>query len=203
MISAFFKLCIDFKFEIRSYCINSWHLHFLKIVSRDLKPKNNLFDKSEHAKLHNYFCFRFLQPLALAKLLQFFDEKLIEEKRYETYKYATIMIGLNIFNVLTVHQFIIYNIQVGMKMRIACSSLIYRKALKLSRGAMVGTTVGQIVNLISNDVSRFDFTWNVPCLILSPIEIVIGMFLIYNHVGWIGLTGAIILLISIPIQCKW
>lgn len=163
---------------------------------------NHINRNSNYIFLHHYLYFRLLQPLALAKLLQLFDDKLIEQNVYETYKYAAILIFLNIFNVLSIHQLIIYIIQIGMKMRVACSSMIYRKALKLSKSALVGTTVGQIVNLVSNDVSRFDFMWTIHYLILSPIEIVIGMVLVYNYVGWIGLTGATILLISVPIQCK-
>lgn len=93
--------------------------------------------------------------------------------------------------------------QVGMKMRIACCSLIYRKTLKLSKNALAETTVGQIVNLMSNDVSRFDMTTLfLHYLVMGPLEVLVGMVLIYNSVGWIGLTGATFLLLSIPIQCR-
>lgn len=107
------------------------------------------------------------------------------------------------FNVLLIHFFNLRILEVGMKIRIACCSLIYRKSLKLSKSALAETTGGQMVNLISNDVSRFDTsTMFLHHLFIGPLEMIIGMALVYDSVGWTGLTGAVFLLISIPIQCK-
>ena len=60
------------------------------------------------------------------------------------------------FNVILAHPYFMETCRVGMQVRIACCHLIYKKALKLSEAALRNTTVGQIVNLLSNDVMRYD-----------------------------------------------
>jgi len=66
----------------------------------------------------------------------------------------------------------------------ALSSLIYRKALRLSRTALGDTTVGQVVNLLSNDVGRFDLVLiNVHYLWIAPLELIVVTYLMYLEVS--------------------
>lgn len=90
---------------------------------------------------------------------------------------------------------------VGMKMKVATSTLIYRKVLKLSKSALAETTVGQMVNLISNDASRFELaTVHFHYLWLAPLETIIVMVLMYFYVGYSGMIGIILLLAFVPYQ---
>ncbi|XP_015437283.1 PREDICTED: probable multidrug resistance-associated protein lethal(2)03659 [Dufourea novaeangliae] len=74
--------------------------------------------------------------------------------------------------------------QMGMKIRVACCSLIYRKMLRLSRGALTHITSGQIVNLISNDVSRFDTTMHfVNFMWITPVQTLIVAMIVWDQIG--------------------
>lgn len=121
----------------------------------------------------------------------------------EAYYYAAGVVACSLFSVLLSHPYILGNSHVGMKMRVACCSLIYRKALRLSKTSLGQTTVGQIVNLLSNDVNRFDvavmgahFLW------VGPVETIIVTYLMYRQVQSAAVMGVIVLLLFIPLQCK-
>lgn len=73
----------------------------------------------------------------------------------EAYLYSAGLLVCSFLSVLSQHSLMLSNLTCGMRIRIAACSLIYRKALKLSKTAMVNTTSGQIVNLLSNDVGRY------------------------------------------------
>lgn len=70
--------------------------------------------------------------------------------------YAGALIFLNALSALSINQYILASFQNGMKVRIAVCSTVYRKALRLSKTALGDTSPGKVVNLLSNDVNRFD-----------------------------------------------
>lgn len=72
----------------------------------------------------------------------------------EAYWYSAGIIACSFFAVLTQHSLMLTNLTCGMRIRVSACSMIYRKSLKLSKSALINTTSGQIVNLLSNDVGR-------------------------------------------------
>lgn len=97
--------------------------------------------------------FRVTVPLMLGQIIKYYADP-GNNDRSEAYMYAVGIIVCNFFSVLSNHLIMLSNLSLGLEMRIAACSLIYRKALKLGKNALIKTSSGQIVNLLSNDVSR-------------------------------------------------
>ncbi|XP_058797685.1 probable multidrug resistance-associated protein lethal(2)03659 isoform X2 [Phymastichus coffea] len=143
------------------------------------------------------------QPIFLAEMLKYFNKSNEESivSRNEAYLYAGGVVLCSALNVLVIHPFMMAILHMGMKMRVACCTLIYRKSLKLSRTALGETTIGQAVNLLSNDVNRFDvaliflhYLW------IGPLETIIVMYVMYQKVQESAIIGVATLLMFIPLQ---
>lgn len=77
------------------------------------------------------------------------------------------------------------------------------QALKLTKSAAVDGLNGQVINLMSNDVARFDVTMGfVHDLWKGPVELVLMGYFIYREIGYYGLTGIGFLMCFLPIQSK-
>ncbi|XP_033099970.1 multidrug resistance-associated protein 4-like [Anneissia japonica] len=119
----------------------------------------------------------------------------------EAYMYATIIVLLGAAAITVNHHFFLYSSLSGMRMRVAFCGLIYRKALRLSSTALGQTTVGQVVNMLSNDVSRFDqelcyvnYIW------LAPLQLLVVTVLLWYQLGPSCFAGTSILLLMVLLQ---
>lgn len=111
------------------------------------------------------------------------------------------MLSLQGVGAICVNQFMINSFINGMKVRVATCSLIYRKALKLSTTALGNTSVGKVVNLLSNDVSRFDIvSVFLHSMWLAPLLTIVVGVLLFKEVGYPGLIGMLVIAVVTPIQ---
>ncbi|KAL1513345.1 hypothetical protein ABEB36_002766 [Hypothenemus hampei] len=144
---------------------------------------------------------RMAQPIFLGQLLSFYTPNKTDISLEQAYYYAAGVVLCSLSNVLISHPYMMGVLHLGMKMRVACCSLIYRKSLKLSKTALGQTTVGQVVNLLSNDVNRFDvaviFAHH---LWLGPLQTALCTYLMYLQVGVSAVIGVILLIMFIPSQ---
>jgi ATP-binding cassette subfamily C (CFTR/MRP) protein 4 len=146
--------------------------------------------------------FKVTSPLLLGGIVRYYANPNGSNVN-EAYLYAGGLILCSFFNVIFAHGLMLANLSLGMKMRVSACSAIYRKSLKLSKSALVNTTSGQIVNLLSNDVSRFEliamfchYLW------VGPIETLVVGALMYLEIGVSAIAGIVFLLLFIPFQCK-
>lgn len=71
---------------------------------------------------------RLAQPVFLGKLVEFYspDEREKDDFTY-AYVYAGLVVLCSALNVFVVHPYMMAILHMGMKFRVACCSLIYRK----------------------------------------------------------------------------
>ncbi|KAG0197026.1 hypothetical protein BGX28_009470, partial [Mortierella sp. GBA30] len=94
-----------------------------------------------------------------------------------------------------------YCVDVGLETRAALTSMIYRKALRLSPEARQTSTVGSIMNHMSVDAE----VWCEGFIFLTmwisiPAEIGTGLWLLYRLLGWSVWVGLLIMVAMTPLQ---
>lgn len=121
----------------------------------------------------------------------------------EALVYATVMSALvAIYGIGSNHYYMNGN-HSSMKVRVAVCNLIYKKSLRLSQTALCDTSPGKMVNLLSNDLNRFDL-----CIMLmsaiwgSPLITLIAAILLWNETGWAGMIGLTIIFTVAPLMSK-
>ncbi|XP_045472553.1 ATP-binding cassette subfamily C member 4-like isoform X2 [Harmonia axyridis] len=143
---------------------------------------------------------RLYLPIALGDLLGYFRKDSTTTKN-EALWYASAVVVVNACCAILINQYIVNAFHYGMRVRAACCSLIYRKALRLSRSALGETASGKIVNLLSNDVSRFDIvSVMIHHMWAAPLSAMLVMFFLYINAGWAGLVGITPVFIVTPLQ---
>ncbi|XP_049301233.1 uncharacterized protein LOC125774907 [Anopheles funestus] len=144
---------------------------------------------------------RILQPQCLGGLVSYFAPGQQDISKDEAYYYATGIILCSLVPVAIFHHFILYIFQIGMKIRVACCSLLYKKALRITKAAGTDGMTGQVINLMSNDVAKFDTaTGFVHDIWKGLIELLVLGYFIYRQIGISGLFGIAFLLSFIPLQ---
>lgn len=142
-----------------------------------------------------------VHPLVLAELINYFD-KSNGYSVAEGWMYGILVVVIAFLNMLIMHHVSFGTTRLGMRCRIAACSLLYRKLLKLSKTSLGQTAAGQLINLMSNDVQRFDIT---PIFLhyiwIMPIQAMVAAFIMYRSVGYAAITGLVAITIqAVPLQ---
>ena len=135
-----------------------------------------------------------IQPWFMGQLMSYFREEQMSSSMAWVYAFGILVTGA-CYNIT--HHWYFFNLQMfGSRVRIALGSLIYRKALKLSNESLSQFTIGKIINLQTNDMTKLD-----NCVIffhqlwIAPLQLMIVVYLTWKQVGELTLicTGLIVL----------
>lgn len=144
-----------------------------------------------------------LEPQAISKLVSYFNPLQTTITFQEAVFYAGLKIGLKITHGMVMQNYFIYIQQLAIRLRTAFCSMVYRKALKLTPEAMNEINLGNVITVVTKDVMIFEH--NIGLFNNVWVELLslwLLSYLIYNKMGWTGLVGVGILLVSVPVQSK-
>ncbi|XP_057653031.1 ATP-binding cassette subfamily C member 4-like isoform X6 [Diorhabda carinulata] len=145
---------------------------------------------------------RCTQPLILARLISLFGEEFNEKNTEKMYFYSTMLIVTSILTAFMSNHIELGLSAIGMRIRIACSSLLYRKMIRLDFKSLEVAAVDRVVDLLSNDVNRFDFVINsIHSFWTIPVQILVLTYFVWEQVGFSCLAGvATMIIITLTLQ---
>lgn len=121
----------------------------------------------------------------------------------DAYWYASGIVLTTALNTIIFYPVYILLIKTACKVRVACSGLIYQKALQIRNSSIEDGQNSQIINMLSTDLSKFDNAFAyVHNVWKSPLEAMIFFVFIYKEIGISALVGILFLISFIPLQGK-
>lgn len=90
--------------------------------------------------------------------------------------------------------------EIKLKLQVGLTGLIYRKSLRLSKSTVSDGVAGQLINLMTNDIEKFDFVFWIHELWKGPLGTIILGYFVYLEVGVAAIVGLVFLLIMMPLQ---
>lgn len=145
-----------------------------------------------------------VQPIALGNLVHYYSTNVEERNTNDAYIQAAILIISSFLTVLVFHPYLMGIFHVALKLRVSVVSLVYRKSLRLSKTALGDTTVGQVVNLLSNDVGRLNgAVYFCHDLWIGPLAAIIVTVIMYQEIGISAIFGVVYIFCYLPFQSKY
>lgn len=163
----------------------------------------------------------------------FFYSKDSDMSRDDALKYGTAIYIISVMSGVALLHYFFFGFCIGMKLRVAVCSLVYRKvwknisenvivwwefivtnylivilyvfqSLQLSQRALSETAPGKLANLLSNDVNRFEIvSLVIHPLWTSPLMTIVATYILWQETRWAGMIGLLIVFLIVPIQSKW
>lgn len=123
------------------------------------------------------------------------------EAEWKGYFYAVLLFATTIIQTAVFSQYYYRLLIVGMRIRTALVSAIYKKALCMSNAARKKSTTGEIVNLMAVDAQQFihialflNMIWS------APLQIILAVYFLWAILGPSVLAGLAVMVVLIPVN---
>ena len=143
---------------------------------------------------------RTAQPLLLREIVLYISSESVLPA-YGGYLLAVALGACSALQAIIHQQCFFRSTRVGMHIRHALSSVIYKRLLTINTVCLQTTSVAHTINLVANDASKFEelsvymhYLWE------APLEAVLAFGLIWWHIGLPTLFGYTVLVLLVPLQ---
>lgn len=140
----------------------------------------------------------FASPQILRLLIDFVGS---DQPTWRGYLFAGLLFGIASTQTLFLAQYFHRMFLVGLRIRTALISSIFRKALVMSNAARKESTVGEIVNLMAVDAQRFmDLVTYLNMIWSAPLQISLAIYFLWQILGPSVLAGLAVMIVLIPVN---
>ena len=123
------------------------------------------------------------QPLLIRQIVLYIKDQ-TTFPIYTDYLFAVALCISAMIQAVVPQQIFFRNRRAGMRIYSALSSAIYKHLLSINTAALHQTTAAQIINLVANDVGKFEelsvFMHN---SVLVPVEVLVSFGIIWRYIG--------------------
>ncbi|KAF2881308.1 hypothetical protein ILUMI_24864, partial [Ignelater luminosus] len=141
------------------------------------------------------------KPILKGKIVSYFNKDRNGMSEETVYYYAVLLIGCCVMGSFFFNCYIFAFELVTLRLKIAITSLLYRKSLRLNSTFTSKSASGQAVTLITKDVDMLDFAlYVIPRLAEGVVNTIIMLYMMYLQIGVSAFTGAVALVVVIPLQ---
>ncbi|XP_055958972.1 ATP-binding cassette sub-family C member 4 isoform X1 [Patella vulgata] len=147
-------------------------------------------------------CLRVIQAVLMGYFINIFDvdSKSPDKLRFpDVYIFATFLCIVCLVNIFLDHNFFHH----GYRMRVAATSLIYRKVMKLSSHILSPKIMEDIMNLVTREMDVFPMVvLPATYIIIAPVQLLVISYLLWDwlRLGPVCLAGLVVLLLLFPLQ---
>ncbi|KAI6224767.1 Mrp-4 [Aphelenchoides besseyi] len=142
---------------------------------------------------------QFANPQLLRALIKFTEDPTLP--MWRGVGLAALMFIASELSSLLLNNYYYLMYRVGTRIQTVLTGAVYEKTLKLSNAARKNKTAGEIVNLMSIDVDRFQqLSPSTSQYWSTPLQISLALFFLWQQVGVAVAAGVIVMLLLLPIN---